>query len=75
MIGLALKPWDVYGSRKKRRPTIEIETKIPFFAIIFGSLDVLIWNKVEVEQIFFFLKNPRILQKNLIFRNPKNPNT
>jgi hypothetical protein len=75
MIGLTLKPWDVYGSRKKRRPTIEIETKIPFFAVIFGSLDVLIWIKAEVEQIFFFLKNPRILQKKLIFINPKNPNT
>jgi hypothetical protein len=27
---------------KKDVPTIEEETKIPFFAIIFGSLDVLI---------------------------------
>jgi len=75
MIGLALKPWDVYDSWKKRRPTIEIETKIPFFVVIFGSLDVLIWIRVEVEQRFCFLKNPIILQKFLIFRNPKNPNT
>jgi hypothetical protein len=75
MIGLTLKPWDVYDSWKKRRPTIEIETKIPFFAVIFGSLDVLIWIKVEVEQRFYFLRNPKILQKILIFRNPKNPNT
>jgi hypothetical protein len=35
-------------------PKIDEETKIPFFAIIFCSLDVLIWIKVEVE------KNPRI---------------
>jgi hypothetical protein len=75
MIGLALKPWDVYDSWKKRHPTIEIETKIPFFVVIFGSLDVLIWIKAKVEHRFCFLKNPKILQKFLIFRNPKNPNT
>jgi hypothetical protein len=40
--GHALKPRNVYNSRKKDVPTIEEETKIPFFAVIFGSLDVLI---------------------------------
>jgi hypothetical protein len=75
MIGLALKPWDVYDRWKKRRPTIEIKTKIPFFIVIFSSLNVLIWIKAEVEHRFFFLKNPKILEKILIFRNPKNPNT
>jgi hypothetical protein len=40
MIGLALKPKYIYNSKKKTIPIIEGETKIPFFAIIFGSLDV-----------------------------------
>jgi hypothetical protein len=39
---MALKPRDVYNSRKKDIPTIEEETKIPFFVVIFGSLDILI---------------------------------
>jgi hypothetical protein len=43
MIGLALKSKDVYNSKKKKNiPAIEGETKMPFFAVIFGSLDVLI---------------------------------
>jgi hypothetical protein len=42
MIGLALKPQDVYNSRKKDIPTIDEETKIPSFVVINGSLDVLI---------------------------------
>ncbi len=73
--GHALKPRNVYNSRKKDVPTIEEETKIPFFAVIFGSLDVLIWIRVKVQQRFYFLKNPRNFQELLIFRNPKNPNT
>jgi hypothetical protein len=40
MIGLALKPQDVYNSKKKKK--IEEETKIPLFATIFCSLDILI---------------------------------
>ncbi len=75
MIGPALKPWDVYNSWKKKDiPTIEEETKIPFFVVINGSLEVLIWIMAKVEQKFYFLKNPKILQKFLIFENPKNPN-
>jgi hypothetical protein len=42
MINLALKPQYVYNSRKNDIPKIDEETRIPFFAIIFGSLDVLI---------------------------------
>jgi hypothetical protein len=42
MIGLALKPQDVYNSWKKNIPTIDEETKIPSFVVINGSLDVLI---------------------------------
>jgi hypothetical protein len=75
MIGLALKPWNIYDSPKKNILTIEEETKIPFFAIIFGSLDILIWIRVKVEQRFFLLKNLKILQKFLIFKNLKTPNT
>jgi hypothetical protein len=55
--------------------TIEKKTKIPFFVVIFGSLDIFIWIKAEVEQRFCFLRNPKILQFFLIFRNPKNLNT
>ncbi len=72
---MALKPRDVYNSRKKDIPTIEEETKIPFFVVIFGSLDILIWIRAKVEQKFYFLKNPKIPQDFLIFKNPKNPNT
>jgi hypothetical protein len=42
MIGLALKPQDVYNSKKKDVPTIEGETKIPFLIIICGLIDFLI---------------------------------
>jgi hypothetical protein len=43
MIGHALKPQDVYDSQKKKNiPKIDEETKIPFFAILFGSLNFLI---------------------------------
>ncbi len=41
MIGPTLKPQNVYNIKKKIQ-TIDEETKIPFFAIIFGSLKVLI---------------------------------
>jgi hypothetical protein len=47
MISLALKPWDVYNCRKKDVPKIDEETKIPFFVLIFGSLDILIWIRVQ----------------------------
>jgi hypothetical protein len=42
MIGLALKPQNVYNSKKNDIPTIERETKIPFLAIICGSIDFFI---------------------------------
>jgi len=42
MIGLALKPWNVYDSRKKDVPTIEGETKIPLLVVICGSISFLI---------------------------------
>jgi hypothetical protein len=74
MICFTLKPWNVYDSKKKDVLTIEEETKIPFFVVINGSLEVLIWIMAKVEQKFYFLKNPKILQKFLIFENPKNPN-
>jgi hypothetical protein len=35
---------------KKIVPTIDKETKIPSFAILFCSLDILIWIKAEVEK-------------------------
>jgi hypothetical protein len=35
---------------KKDVPTIDEETKIPFFSLIFYSLDILIWIRVEVEK-------------------------
>jgi hypothetical protein len=41
MINLAPKPRDVYDSKKKDIPTIEGVTKIPFLAIICGSIDFL----------------------------------
>jgi hypothetical protein len=43
--------------------------------VIFGSLDVMIRVRAKVEQRFYFLKNPRIFQEFLIFRNPNNPNS
>ncbi len=45
---------------KKEIPTNERETKIPFFAVIFGSLDILIWIRVEAEHILCSLKSPII---------------
>ncbi len=54
----------VYDSKKKDVPTIDGETKIPFFVVIFSSLDVLIWIRVEIGKNDFasskiqkFLKN------------------
>jgi len=35
---------------KKDVPTIDEKTKIPFFSLMFCSLDILIWIKVEVEK-------------------------
>jgi hypothetical protein len=35
---------------KKDVPTINEETKIPFFAVIFGSLDIFIRIRGEVEK-------------------------
>jgi len=72
MIGLALKPWDVYTNWGKKIPKNERETKIPFFIVIFGSLDILIWIRAKVEQKFCFLRNPIILQEFLIFGSLKN---
>ncbi len=68
MIGPASKPWDVCDSRKKDVPTIEGETKIPFLVVIYGSIDFLIWIKVEVEHKSCLLKNH---DKSLILRTPK----
>jgi hypothetical protein len=53
---------------------MEEETKIPLFVVINGSLEVLIWITAKVEQRFCFIKNPRILHKKIIVKNPKNPN-
>ncbi len=49
---LALKPWNVYNSWKKDSPTNEENTKIPLFAVIFSSLDVLIWISAKVKHKF-----------------------
>jgi hypothetical protein len=57
---------------KKNIPTNEGETKIPFFIVIFGSLDILIWIRAKVEHKFCLLRNPRILQEFLIFESLKN---
>jgi hypothetical protein len=54
---------------KKNVPTIERETKIPFLTVICGSIDFLIWIKVEVEHGNCLLKNPN---KSLILGTPKN---
>jgi len=42
IIGLALKPRDVYNNWKKNVPRNEEKTKIPLFVVIFGSLNNLI---------------------------------
>jgi hypothetical protein len=55
MIDPTLKPWDVYDSWKKNIPIIDEETKfLKFFAIIFGSLNVMIWIRVKIEKIYSF---------------------
>jgi hypothetical protein len=50
MIGPTLKPQVVNDNRKKDLQTIDEETKIPSFAIICGSLGILIRIRVEVEK-------------------------
>ncbi len=67
IIGPALKPQNVYDNRKKDVPTIERETKIPLLAIICGSINFLIWIKVEVEQRSTWIAYWKIL----IFGTPK----
>ncbi len=62
MIGSPPKPRDVYNSRKKNVPTIEWKTKIPILAVIYGSIDFLIWITVEIEHRSCLLKN---LEKSL----------
>ncbi len=57
---------------KKDVPIIDEETKIPFFSLIFCSLNILIWIRVEVEKEDFASYK---IQKKLIFRNPNNLNT
>jgi hypothetical protein len=42
MVGLVLKPRDVYNSWEKKFPTIDEETEIPLFVVFYGSLKVLI---------------------------------
>jgi hypothetical protein len=77
MIGLALKPWDVYDSWKKRCPNNWIKNQNTILYnnfLIFSSWDVLIWIKAKVEQRFCFLKTPKKIQNFLIFENPNNPN-
>ncbi len=64
MIGLALKPWDAYNCRKKDVPKIDEETKIPFFAVIFGSLDILIWIRVQIGKGDFASLNIQKFLKN-----------
>jgi hypothetical protein len=64
MIGLALKPWNVCDSKKKKDvPTIKWKMKIPFFIVICGSIDFLIWVRAEVEHKGRFLENPVIHPK------------
>jgi hypothetical protein len=53
---------------KKDVPTIEHKTKIPFLVVVCGSIELLIWIRVEVEHRSCLLKN---LEKSLIFRIPK----
>jgi len=36
--------------RKNKIPTIDEETKIPSFVVIYGSSDILIWIKAKVEK-------------------------
>jgi hypothetical protein len=41
----------------KNIPKIDEETKIPFFAVFFGSLDVLIWIRIQIGKgVFASLK-------------------
>ncbi len=43
--------------KKKDIPKIDEETKIPFFAVFFGSLDVLIWIRIQIGKgVFASLK-------------------
>jgi hypothetical protein len=49
MIGPAPKPQNMYDSWKNDVSIIDELTKFRFFAINYGSMDVLIWIKVEVE--------------------------
>ncbi len=67
MIGLAPKLRFVYNSWKKDVPTTKQESKIPFFAVICGSIDFLIWIKVEIEHKGCFLENPLIIQNSWLF--------
>jgi len=53
---------------KKNVPIIERETKIPFLTVICGSIDFLIWIRVEVKHRSCLLKS---LEKSLILRTPK----
>jgi hypothetical protein len=57
--------------KKRNVPTIEWETKIPFFAIICGSIDFLIWIKTKVEHRGCFLENPITHLEFLIPWTPK----
>jgi hypothetical protein len=49
MIGLTLKPQDVYDIFLKKCPNKWGETKILFFVIICGWIFFFIWIKIEVE--------------------------
>jgi len=71
MTGLAPKLQVVYNSWKKDIPTIERETKIPFFVVICGSINFLIWIRVEVEHRGRFFENLIIHPKFLIIWTPK----
>jgi hypothetical protein len=57
---------------KKNIPIIKGETKIPFFAIICGSIDFLICIRAEVKHRSCLLKN---LEKSLILKTLKDAST
>jgi hypothetical protein len=44
---------------KKDVPTIDEESKIPLFSLIFCSLDILIWIRVEIEKKIFLPKKSK----------------
>jgi hypothetical protein len=56
---------------KEDIPATKWETKIPFFAIICGSINFLKWIRAKVEHRGCFLENPLIHLKFMIPWTPK----